>query len=145
MTRSPLPARILIPVANPLTAEELVRIGAALLDRKNGSLTVLGIVEVPEGTPLSDGATKARQARRLLQRVLDYAPEGVTIHTAVRIGRRAAEGVIEAATELDAQLIVFGWGGKPSTPRPGVQPPVFSPTIDEVVRDAPCVGAGAMS
>jgi hypothetical protein len=37
MTRSPLPARILIPVANPLTAEELVRIGAALLDRKNGS------------------------------------------------------------------------------------------------------------
>ena len=138
MTRSPLPARILIPVANPLTAEELVRIGAALLDRKNGSLTVLGIVEVPEGTPLSDGATKARQARRLLQRVLDFAPEGVTIHTAVRIGRRAAEGVIEAATELDAQLIVFGWGGKPSTPRPGVQPPVFSPTIDEVVRDAPC-------
>ncbi len=27
------PSRILIPVANPLTAEELVRIGAALLDR----------------------------------------------------------------------------------------------------------------
>ena len=138
MTRSPLPSRILIPVANPLTAEELVRIGAALLDRKNGSLTVLGIVEVPEGTPLSEGATKARQARRLLQRVLDYAPEGVTIHTVVRIGRLAAEGVIEAATELDSQLIVFGWGGKPSTPRPGAQPPVFSPTIDEVVRDAPC-------
>jgi nucleotide-binding universal stress UspA family protein len=138
MTRSPLPSRILIPVANPLTAEELVRIGAALLDRKDGSLTVLGIVEVPEGTPLSEGATKARQARRLLQRVLDYAPEGVTIHTVVRIGRRAAEGVIEAATELDAQLVVFGWGGKPSTPRPGAQPPVFSPTIDEVVRDAPC-------
>jgi nucleotide-binding universal stress UspA family protein len=138
MTRSPLPARILIPVANPLTAEELVRVGAALLDRKNGSLTVLGIVEVPEGTPLSEGATKARQARRLLQRVLDFAPEGVAIHTAVRIGRRAAEGVIEAATELDAQLIVFGWGGKPSMPRPGAEPPVFSSTIDEVVRDAPC-------
>ena len=138
MTRSPLPARILIPVANPLTAEELVRIGAALLDRKNGSLTVLGIVEVPEGTPLSEGATKARQARRLLQRVLDYAPEGVTVHTVVRIGRRAAEGVIEAATELDAQLIVFGWGGKPSAPRPGAEPPVFSSTIDEVVRDSPC-------
>ena len=138
MTRSPLPSRILIPVANPLTAEELVRIGAALLDRKNGSLTVLGIVEVPEGTPLSEGATMARQARRLLQRVLDYAPEGVTIHTAVRIGRRAAEGVIEAATELDAQLIVFGWGGKTHMPKPGAETSVFSPTIDEVVRDAPC-------
>ena len=138
MTRAPLPSRILIPVANPLTAEELVRIGAGLMDRKNGSLTVLGIVEVPEGTPLSEGATRARQARRLLQRVLDYAPEGVTVHPIVRIGRRAAEGVIEAATELDADLIVFGWSGNPSTPKVGAQPPVFSSTIDEVVRDSPC-------
>jgi glucosyl-3-phosphoglycerate synthase len=138
MTRTSLPSRILIPVANPLTAKELVRIGAALMDRKNGSLTVLGIVEVPEGTPLSEGATRARQARRLLQRVLDYAPDGVTIHPIVRIGRRAAEGVIEAATELEADLIVFGWAGKPSTSKPGVDASVFSPTIDEVVRNPPC-------
>jgi glucosyl-3-phosphoglycerate synthase len=137
MTRAALPSRIVIPVANPETAQELVRIGASLLD-KRGSLTVLGIVEVPEGTPLSEGATRARQARRLLQRLLDYAPEGVTIHPIVRIGRRAAEGVIEAATELDADLIVFGWGGKTSTARTGADAPVFSPTIDEVVRDAPC-------
>jgi nucleotide-binding universal stress UspA family protein len=138
MNRPPLPSRILIPVANPLTAEELVRIGAGLMDRKSGSMTVLGVVEVPEQTPLSEGATHARQARRLLQRVLDYAPEGVTIHPIVRVGRRAAEGVIEAATELDSDLIVFGWGGKPAGPRPDHQVAVFSPTIDEVVRDAPC-------
>jgi glucosyl-3-phosphoglycerate synthase len=137
MTRPPLPSRILIPVANPLTAEELVRLGASLMDRRTGSLTVLGIVEVPEGTPLSEGATRARQARRLLQRVLDFAPEGVTIHPIVRIGRRAAEGVVEAATEMESDLIVFGWGGKPPA-RPGAPAAVFSPTIDEVVRDAPC-------
>jgi glucosyl-3-phosphoglycerate synthase len=137
MIRGTLPSRIVIPVANPLTAQELVRIGASLLD-KHGSLTVLGIVEVPEGTPLSEGATRARQARRLLQRLLDVAPEGVTIHPIVRIGRRAAEGVIEAATELDADLIVFGWGGKPTPARAGRDATVFSPTIDEVVRDSPC-------
>ncbi|MGD0248681.1 MAG: glucosyl-3-phosphoglycerate synthase [Candidatus Limnocylindrales bacterium] len=138
MTRPPLPSRILIPVANPLTAQELVRVGASLMDRRTGTLTVLGIVEVPEGTPLSEGATLARQARRLLQRVLDYAPQGVTVHPIVRIGRRAAEGVIEAATELDVDLIVFGWAGKPSTARPGAAASVFSTTIDAVVRDPPC-------
>ncbi|TMD26758.1 MAG: hypothetical protein E6I94_10215, partial [Chloroflexi bacterium] len=73
-TKTPLPARILIPVANPMTAEELVRIGAGLLEPKAGELTALGIVEVPEGMPLSEGATRARHARRLLQRVLDFAP-----------------------------------------------------------------------
>ena len=161
--RPPLPGRILIPVANPATAEELIRIGAALLDPRDGELTALGIVEVPEDMPLSEGATKARQARRLLQKVLDYAPEGTHVRPVVRIGRRAAEGIVEAAIELEADLVIFGWGGRtggrasgrsagggraaaaaaakagagngdPATPTASV----FSPTIDAVVRESPC-------
>ena len=117
--RPPLPARILIPVANPSTAEELIRLGADLLDARTGELTALGIVEVPEGMPLSEGATRARHARRLLQRVLDFVPEGTTIHPIVRIGRHAAEGIIEAAAEQEADLIIFGWGGKAPAGRDG--------------------------
>jgi glucosyl-3-phosphoglycerate synthase len=108
----PLRQRVLIPVANPSTAEELIRLGADLLDPHGGALTALGIVEVPEGMALSEGATRARHARRLLQRVLDFVPPGTPIHPIVRIGRHAAEGIVEAATELGADLIVFGWGGK---------------------------------
>ena len=136
--KAPLPARILIPVANPMTAEELIRLGAAMLDRRAGELSALGIVEVPEGMPLSEGATRARHARRLLQRVLDYAPDGTTIHPIVRIGRHAAEGIIEASAEQEADLIIFGWGGRAAGGRDGTGPTVFSPTIDEVVRESPC-------
>src|SRR6478735_6817901 len=134
----PLPARILIPVANPMTAEELIRLGAAMLDRRAGEISALGIVEVPEGMPLSGRATHARRARRLLQRVLDYAPDGTTIHPIVRIGRHAAEGIIEAASELEADLIIFGWGGRAAGGQAGGIPTAFSPTIDEVVRESPC-------
>ena len=137
MSQIPLPARILIPVANPLTAEELIRIGASLLDPRTGELTALGIVEVPEGMALSDGATRARQARRLLQRVMDYVPEGTTIHPLVRIGRHTAAGIIEAAAEQEADLLIFGWGGK-SAPGRDAGSPAISPTIDEVVRELPC-------
>jgi glucosyl-3-phosphoglycerate synthase len=133
----PLRERILIPVANPSTAEELVRLGADMLDPQGGELTALGIVEVPEGMALSEGATRARHARRLLQRVLDFAPPGTPIHPIVRIGRHAAEGIVEAAAELRADLIVFGWGGKSPVGRDGLMSP-FSATIDEVIRDAPC-------
>jgi glucosyl-3-phosphoglycerate synthase len=136
-SRSPLPARILIPVANPATAEELVRLGAGLLDPRAGELTALGIVEVPEGMPLSEGATRARHARRLLQRVLDFAPDGTAIHPIVRIGRHAAEGIVEASAEQEADLIIFGWGGKSPISRDGSGASVFSPTIDEVVRESP--------
>jgi glucosyl-3-phosphoglycerate synthase len=138
--KSPLPARILIPVANPGTAEELIRLGAAMLDPNAGELSALGIVEVPEGMPLSEGATRARHARRLLQKVLDYAPSGTPIHPIVRIGRHAAEGIIEASAEQEADLIIFGWGGKAPLGNNGRNggPTVFSPTIDEVVRESPC-------
>ncbi len=133
--RAPLPARILIPVANPATAEDLVRIGADLLEPRTGELTALGIVEVPEEVLLSDGATRARQARRLLQKVLDYAPEGTPIRPLVRIGRRAADGIVEAAHEIDADLLIFGWGGRTGGRS---APAIFSPTIDAVVREPPC-------
>jgi nucleotide-binding universal stress UspA family protein len=136
--KPPLPGRILIPVANPMTAEELIRLGAAMLDPKHGEISALGIVEVPEGMPLSEGATRARHARRLLQRVLDYAPTGTTIHPIVRIGRHAAEGIVEASAEQEADLIIFGWGGRTGSNREGSGTSVVSPTIDEVVRDAPC-------
>jgi nucleotide-binding universal stress UspA family protein len=138
-TRTPLPGRILIPVANPGTAEELIRLGAAMLDPKAGELSALGIVEVPEGMPLSEGATRARHARRLLQKVLDYAPSGTAIHPIVRIGRHAAEGIVEACAEQEADLIIFGWGGKTPVGTNGRSggPTIFSPTIDEVVRESP--------
>jgi glucosyl-3-phosphoglycerate synthase len=136
--RASLPQRILIPLANPRTAADLVRIGAALLS-PGGSLICLSIVEIPEGMPLSEGATRARQSRRLLQRVYEFAPAGTSVRTVVRIGRRAAEGVVELAAEEEADLIIFGWGGGRAAGRDATdRDHVFSPTIDEVVRDSPC-------
>ncbi|MEX0625034.1 MAG: glucosyl-3-phosphoglycerate synthase, partial [Chloroflexota bacterium] len=141
------PYRILLPLANPRTARDLVRIGAGVGQGRRTEITALGIVEVPEGVSLSEGATHARTARRLLQRVLDFGDEEeVELRTMVRIGRRAADGVIEAVGEESADLVIFGWGGPPSPAaarrstatrgRPA-ESAVFSPTIDAVVRESP--------
>jgi glucosyl-3-phosphoglycerate synthase len=141
------PYRILLPLANPRTARDLVRIGSGVSNGRPTEITALGIVEVPEGVSLSEGATHARTARRLLQRVLDFGDEeGVEIRTMVRIGRRAADGVIEAVGEESTDLVIFGWGGPPSAAaaaraeaeRGVAGTPVFSPTIDSVVRESPC-------
>jgi glucosyl-3-phosphoglycerate synthase len=149
-SRRRAPYRILLPLANPRTARDLVRIGSGVSNGRPTEITALGIVEVPEGVSLSEGATQARTARRLLQRVLDFGDEeGVEIRTMVRIGRRASDGVIEAVGEEETDLVIFGWGGPPSPAAAaraeaerglGSQrtPAVFSPTIDAVVRESPC-------
>ncbi len=153
--RRKTPYRILLPLANPRTARDLVRIGAGVANGRPTEITVLGIVEVPEGVSLSEGATQARTSRRLLQRVLDVGDEeGVELRTMVRIGRYAADGVIEAVGEESSDLVIFGWGGPPThaqTARADAEAaemalagqrsrprPVFSPTIDAVVRESPC-------
>src|SRR6185295_14605411 len=43
-----------------------------------------------------------------------------------------------ASAEQEADLIIFGWGGRAGGARDGTGPMVFSPTIDEVVRESPC-------
>lgn len=153
--RRKTPYRILLPLANPRTARDLVRIGAGVANGRPTEITALGIVEVPEGVSLSEGATQARVARRLLQRVLDFGDEeGVELRTLVRIGRHAADGVIEAVGEEGSDLVIFGWGGPPTASQnvraeaeatelalagePSTPRPVFSPTIDAVVRESPC-------
>jgi len=141
------PYRILLPLANPRTARDLVRIGAGIRGGRSTEITALGIVEVPEAVSLSQGAIQARTSRRLLQRVLAFGDEeGVEMRTRVRIGRRAADGVIEAVGEEGTDLVIFGWGGPvtrgASATEPSddgaADPPVFSPTIDAVVRESPC-------
>jgi len=146
------PYRILLPLANPRTARDLVRIGSGLAGGRATQITALGIVEVPEGVSLSEGATQARTSRRLLQRVLDFGDEeGVEIRTMVRIGRRAADGVIEAVGEESTDLVIFGWGGPLAAGKAAraaeaaagrserrEPAPVFSSTIDAVVRESPC-------
>ena len=154
-TRRREPYRILLPLANPRTARDLVRIGSGVSNGRPTRITALGVVEVPESDSLSQGATQARTSRRLLQRVLGFGDEeGVEIRTMVRIGRRAADGVIEAVAEEHADLVIFGWGGPPTPSQAaraeaeasearlsGLAPvaaPVFSQTIDAVVRESPC-------
>jgi glucosyl-3-phosphoglycerate synthase len=153
--RRKTPYRILLPLANPRTARDLVRIGAGVANGRPTEITALGIVEVPEGVSLSEGATQARTSRRLLQRVLAFGDEeGVELRTLVRIGRYAADGVIEAVAEESSDLVIFGWGGPPTPSQaaradaeatemalagqPSSLRPVFSPTIDAVVRESPC-------
>ena len=136
MARRRGPYRVLMPLANPRTARDLIRIGSHLAHRRPTEITALGIVEVPEGVSLAEGASRARQARRLLQRVPDFRDDAsVEVHTAVRIGRQASEGIVEAVAEIGADLVVFGWGGPQPT---GLRHAVFSTTIDQVVREAPC-------
>jgi hypothetical protein len=58
------PYRILLPLASPRTARDLVRIGAGVANGRPTEITALGIVELPEGVSLSEVEKALRQLKK---------------------------------------------------------------------------------
>ena len=130
---------ILVPVANPLTAESLVKM-AVILDQARGesTLTALSVVKTPGATPLGlaqDMLDRQENGRKvLLKRVADYAHEqGMPVRTLLRATRGISSGILSVAEARGGVgLILMGWRGQLSTQR------VAGSVVKDVVRGAPC-------
>jgi nucleotide-binding universal stress UspA family protein len=130
---------ILVPVANPLTAESLVRMAVILgRAREESTLAALSVVKIPGATPLElaqdflDGQENGRKA--LLRRVADYAHEqGVPVRILLRAARGISSGILGVAEGRGGVgLILMGWRGQLSTQR------VTGSVVKDVVRGAQC-------
>ena len=124
------PFRILLPVYNPHTAEPLVRIAATLARHRDGEITLLRVVRVPDQLP-PELARKAIEAEDdMLERLQRLEGElGVPITTEVRVGRNVARAILEARREDRSHLIVLGWKGFTTTARK-----ILGEVTDDVVR-----------
>jgi len=130
---------ILVPVANPLTAEGLVRMAAILgRAREEATLAALAVVTVPGTTPLElaqemlDRQGDGRKA--LLKRTAEYAHgQGVPIRTLLRAARSVSSGILGVAeARPSVGLILMGWRGQLSTQQ------VAGSVVKDVVRNARC-------
>jgi APA family basic amino acid/polyamine antiporter len=130
---------VLVPVANPLTAESLMRMAVILGQaREESTLAALSVVKVPEATPLGlaqdilDRQDDGHKA--LLKRVADYAHEqSVPVRTLLRTARSISSGILSVAeTRGGVGLILLGWHGQLTTQR------VSGSVVKDVVQHAKC-------
>jgi len=130
---------ILVPVANPMTAESLIKMAAILGQaREEVTLATLSVVKTPAATPLElaqstlNGQDNGRKA--LLKQVASYAHEqGVPVRTLLKATRGVASGILGVAEARGGVgLILMGWRGQLSTHR------VAGSVVKEVVHGAPC-------
>ena len=130
---------ILVPLgADPVAARELLEIAAALIPVQEGAargrVVGLGIVEIPDDLTFSEGAFPARLERQRLGRLLRLKESpAIEVRPLVRVSTGVWEGVLDAAREEQADLILFDWRGWT-----GAAHRIFGGTIEEIVRNAPC-------
>jgi Kef-type K+ transport system membrane component KefB/nucleotide-binding universal stress UspA family protein len=116
--------RILVPVANPDTEEHLITLASILACSKEGTLLPIHIAQEIGGRIVG-----LEYQERLLDRVPEIVghPE-VPIQSLRRVDTSISQGILHAAIESGATLIVMGWHGKPT-----FRQSVFGTVLDEVV------------
>lgn len=122
-------ARILVPVANPNTEDNLLHLALILAKTTEGTLLPLHILSDKQG-PISADA-QARQTQ-LLAAAETIAHASVTaVEPIGRVDDSVDKGILRSAQERNAHLIVCGWKGYSTT-----RDNFFGSVIDNVVRRA---------
>ena len=131
--------RVLVPVANPDTQRNLIRLAAATAhahtDEGTPELVAVNVLQVADPDPQQNvAAERLEHQRDLLEGARDIAAEmHVRLRTVAMTGERVDETILEAIVDEEPDQVLLGWGG--TLTRNGH---VFGPNLDSVVEQAPC-------
>ena len=126
--------RVLVPIANPDTAETLLHLAGTLAREKEGEVIALRVITVAHQVPLSEGQRKAASERVLLDRALAQAvEEEFEIQTMTRVSRDISQGILDTAREEDVDKILLGWQAPSRSFGTSM-----GPIIDPVMQNSPC-------
>ncbi len=126
---------ILVPMKLGLIGEEMVATAVKLAQERGAKIEALYVIRVPLDRPLDEegGDEDERAAASLAEAQLLGADHGVEVAGETVRARSIGEAIVTEAERSGADLIVLG-----SAPRWRRQSRFFSPTVEYVLRKAPC-------
>ena len=126
--------RLLVPIANPQTAESLLQMAAAIARERNYELECLQVILISRHQSPAETAVSTTISRRLLKRAARLGEEWqIPVHTQVRVTHDIAHAILEAVKDRHIDLLLMGWKGNTSTPER-----VFGSVVDTLIRQASC-------
>jgi APA family basic amino acid/polyamine antiporter len=127
--------RILVPMKLGVIGEEMLATAIRLATEHDSQVQALHVIRVPLDQPLDAPMLdeEERAEASLAEAKLLGADYNVVVEGTVVRARSIGEAIVERAFEIDGDLIVLG-----SAPRWRRQSRFFSPTVDYVLRKAPC-------
>jgi APA family basic amino acid/polyamine antiporter len=126
---------ILVPLKIGAIGEEVLATAIRLAEERDSKVSVLHVVRVPLDQPLDAPMHDAeeRAEASLAEAKLLASEHDVEVEGEIVRARALGEAIVDWAREHDVDLIVMG-----SAPRWRRQSRFFSPTVDYVLRRAPC-------
>jgi nucleotide-binding universal stress UspA family protein len=125
--------RVMVAVANPQNALELVLNAQRLCGAKQARVELLHMVPVPDQVPLSDAEKYMLEGKEGIVEAMLYLAPRFPLSTHIRYCRNVARGIVSAVREKKINMLLMGWHGQ----RPSYLFRLGS-TIDPVIERAPC-------
>jgi CIC family chloride channel protein len=135
-TRAPAigKGRVLVPIANPQTADTLLQMAAAIAYDRGYELECLQVIPIARHRTPAETAVSTAVSRRLLKRATRLGKQWkIPVHTQVRVTHDISQAILEALRERHIDLLIMGWKGETTTPGR-----IFGSVVDTMIRQASC-------
>lgn len=123
---SSLFSRILVPIANPNSQENLLRLASILATSNKGALLPLKITRTSDKQ-----ASATRHVKQMLDTASALQLAEVDVHPIYRIDYSISKGILHSAIEHNASMMILGWSGDGT-----VFNTIFGTIMDEVVWES---------
>jgi Kef-type K+ transport system membrane component KefB/mannitol/fructose-specific phosphotransferase system IIA component (Ntr-type)/nucleotide-binding universal stress UspA family protein len=121
------PRRILIPIANPATAEALLDIAFLLRDPRSDE-PIYPLMVVPEAAETSEA--KVAEAEKMLGHAVIYAAGAdVPVVPLTRVDRNIPTGITRGIAETRTSVVVIGWDARRTT-----RTRIFGTVLDQLLE-----------
>lgn len=122
--------RVLVPVANPNTEDNLLQLAILLTKKSKGTLLPLHVLSDKNGQISPQGRTKQNQLLAIAEKAAHAA--AVKVEPIGRIDAAIDRGIVRSATEHNASLLICGWKGYSN-----YRENFFGSVIDKIIRQSP--------
>ena len=131
--RAPYPGyTILVPLHNPENVETLFDFASPIARARHGRIVAVTVVKVARQLPIHEGLRFAHQREGLLERARACAAaRGVPLETDMVVAHNIDDGILTAASQYRADLVLMGWKGFTNT-----RERLFGEVTDRVIRHA---------
>lgn len=121
---------VLVPLHNPENVATLFDFASPIAKARNGRIVAVTVVQVARQLPIHEGLRFAHHREGLLRQARACASaRGVSLETDMVVAHKVDDGILAAAAQYRADLVLMGWKGFTNT-----RERLFGEVTDRVIR-----------
>ena len=124
---------VLVSVASAENSPVLMKYADIIAGEESRGIVLFNVIRVPYQTPIDVAERFTGEAKKIIEKAAESAPQRLPLRCFVRYAHNTAQGIIHSVRARNASLLILGWRG--FTRRKDYR---MGSTLDPVIEKTPC-------